>query len=177
MIKLEPIKGKKVTLREFELDDAEQLYENWGKDEEVSKYMLWKNYKSIEDDKDSINYYIECYKKDDPFKQYAIEYEGNVVGSINIVTSKRHKTGEIAYCLSQKHWRKGIMSETIKVLVDYYFKNYELVRISAEAIEPNVASRKLLEKCGFELEGILRKKYFCKTNKHEDAYVYAIINE
>ena len=177
MIRLEPIKGEKVTLREFEITDAEQLFENWGKDEEVSKYMLWKNYKTIDDAKDSINYYIECYKKDDPFKQYAIEYEGNVVGSINIVTSKRHKTGEIAYCLSQKYWRKGIMSEAIKLLVDYYFKNYELVRISAEAIEPNVASRKLLEKCGFELEGVLRKRYFCKTNKHEDAYVYAIINE
>ena len=49
--------------------------------------------------------------------------------------------------------------------------------MSAEAIEPNKASRKLLEKCGFKLEGILRKKYFCKTNKHEDAYVYAIIKE
>ena len=59
MIKLEPIKGDKVILREFELDDAEQLYENW---------------------------------------------------------------------------RKGIMSEAIKLLVDYYFRYYELVRISAEAI-------------------------------------------
>ncbi len=177
MIRLEPIKGKKVILREFELKDAQQLFDNWGTDEEVSKYMLWKNYKTIEDAKNAIQYYIECYEKDDPFKQYAIEYEGNVVGSINIVTSKRHKTGEIAYCLSKKYWRKGIMSEAITLLVDYYFEHYDLVRISAEAIEPNVASRKLLEKCGFKLEGILRKKYFCKTNKHEDAYVYAIIKE
>lgn len=177
MIRLEPIKGGKVILREFELSDAKELYENWGTDEEVSKYMLWKNYKSIDDAINSINYYIECYKKDDPFKQYAIEYNGEVVGSINIVTSKRHKTGDIAYCLSKKYWRKGIMSEAINLLVDYYFKNYELVRISAEAIEPNIASRKLLEKCSFKLEGILRKKYFCKTNKHEDAYVYAIIKE
>lgn len=175
MIKLEPIKSTKVVLREFELKDTEQLYNNWGRDEDVSKYMLWKNYKSIDDAINSINYYIGCYKKDDPFKQYAIEYEGNVVGSINIVTSKRHKTGEIAYCLSKKYWRKGIMSKAIKLLTDYYFENFDLVRISAEVIEPNTASRKLLEKCGFELEGILRKKYFCKTNKHEDVYVYAIV--
>ena len=159
MIRLEPIKGGKVILREFELSDAKELYENWGTDEEVSKYMLWKNYKSIDDALNSINYYIECYTKGDPFKQYAIEY-----------------AGEIAYCLSRRYWRKGIMSEAINLLVEYYFKNYELVRIEAEAIEPNIASRKLLEKCGFKLEGILRKKYFCKTNKHEDACVYAIIN-
>lgn len=67
------------------------------------------------------------------------------------------------------------MFEAISLLTDYYFNKYDLVRISAEVIEPNVASRKLLEKCGFELEGILKKKYFCKTNKHEDAYVFAII--
>ena len=177
MIKLEPIKCENIILREFELKDSKQLYENWGKDEEVSKYMLWKNYKTIDDAINSINYYIECYKNDDAFKQYAIEYNGNVVGSINIVTSKRHRTGEIAYCLSKKYWHQGIMSEAIKKLTNYYFNNYGLIRISAEVIEPNIASRKLLEKCGFKLEGILRKKYFCKTNKNEDVYVYSIIYE
>lgn len=175
MIKLETIKTERVTLREFEISDAEEVYNNWGKDPEVSKYMLWKAYQSMDDAIKSIEYYIECYKKDDAFKQYAIIYDGHVVGSINIVTSKRHCTGEIAYCLSKKYWRKGIMSEAIRLLTDYYFNNYNLVRISAEAIEPNIASRKLLEKCGFELEGVLKKKYFCKTNRHEDAYVYAII--
>lgn len=175
MIRLEPIKSEKIILREFELNDADQLYNNWGTDTDVSKYMLWKNYNSVEDAINSIKYYIECYKNDDSFKQYAIVYNNCVVGSINIVVSKRHQTGEIAYCLSKKYWRKGIMFEAISLLTDYYFNKYDLVRISAEVIEPNVASRKLLEKCGFELEGILKKKYFCKTNKHEDAYVFAIV--
>ena len=58
MIKLEPIKCENIILREFELKDSKQLYENWGKDEEVSKYMLWKNYKTIDDAINSINYYI-----------------------------------------------------------------------------------------------------------------------
>ena len=175
MISLERIKGKKVLLREFELKDASDLYNNWGTDSDVSKYMLWKNYKSIDDAINSINYYIECYKNEDPFRQYAIEYDNHVIGSINIVISKKHHTGEIAYCLSKKYWRMGLMSDAINSLTKYYFDKYDLVRISAEAIEPNVASRKLLEKCGFSLEGILRKKYYCKTNKNEDAYVYAII--
>ena len=60
MIILEPIKSEKVTLREFELNDADQLYNNWGTDTDVSKYMLWKNYNSVEDAINSIKYYIEC---------------------------------------------------------------------------------------------------------------------
>lgn len=175
MIRLKPIKNNKVTLREFKLDDAQELYDNWGTDSEVSKYMLWKNYKNLNDAINSIEYYIDCYKNDDPFKQYAIVYDEHVIGSINIVTNKKHCTGEIAYCLTKKYWRKGIMSDAIKLLVNYYFDNYNLVRISAEVITKNIASKKLLEKCGFELEGISRKKYFCKTDEHEDVYIYAIV--
>ena len=175
MIKLNELKGNKVLLREFELKDAEDVYNNWGTDSEVTKYMLWKNYKNIDEAKDSINYYINCYKNDDPFRQYAIVYDNHVIGSINIVIRKRHHTGEIAYCLSRKYWKKGMMTDAINTLTKYYFDKYDLVRISAEVIEPNIASRKLLEKCGFTLEGILKKRYFCKTNKNEDAYVYAIV--
>lgn len=37
-------------------------HNNWGTDKEISKYMLWKNYKTLDDAINSINYYIECYE-------------------------------------------------------------------------------------------------------------------
>lgn len=175
MITLEPIKNINIILREFELNDAQDFYNNWGKDPDVAKYMLWKTHTNIDDAVKSIEKFIECYKNDDPFKQYAIVYDKQVVGSISILISKKHCTGEIAYCLGKKYWHKGIMSDAINLLINYYFKSYNLVRISAEVITKNITSKKLLEKCGFELEGILRKKYFCKTNEHENVYSYSII--
>ena len=38
MISLKPIKGDKIILREFELKDAKELYNNWGTDEDVYIY-------------------------------------------------------------------------------------------------------------------------------------------
>ena len=47
------IKTKRLILREFTLDDAEDLFEFASKDE-VSKYMSWDSYKSIQDAKENI---------------------------------------------------------------------------------------------------------------------------
>ena len=47
MITLKPMENltsKRITLRNFNIKDAENLFNNWGTDEEITKYMLWKNY-------------------------------------------------------------------------------------------------------------------------------------
>lgn len=70
---IETLKTNRLNLRRFCIDDAEALFNNWGTDKEISKYMLWKNYKTIDDTINSINYYIECYENNSNFRQYAIE--------------------------------------------------------------------------------------------------------
>lgn len=52
MIEIKPIKtleSKRLILRGFENSDAESLYNTYGTDKEITKYMLWKNYETIED--------------------------------------------------------------------------------------------------------------------------------
>lgn len=70
---IETSKTNRLNLIRFCIDDAEALFNNWGTDKEISKYILWKNYKTIDDTINSINYYIECYENNSNFRQYAIE--------------------------------------------------------------------------------------------------------
>jgi len=65
------------------------------------------------------------------------------------------------------------MTEVIKAIVDYAFKNFGLVRIFAYVREDNLASSRVLEKCSFKKEGTLRKAAKDK-NKFIDLYLYAI---
>lgn len=175
----ENLPSNRITLREFKLEDAENLFNNWGTDEKITKYMLWKNYKTIDDAINSINYYIECYENNGTFRQYAIELNDTheLIGQISLTISKKHESAEIAYLLSKKHQRKGYMKEAINTLKKYLINELNCTRISAEVMVENTSSIKLLEKCEFTLEGTERLKYKKKDGKFTDVVIMTIIDE
>lgn len=176
---IETIRTKRLTLREFHDEDANDLYNNWGKDKEITKYMLWKNYKSIEDAINTINYYKECYSNNSNFRQYAIEITSTheLIGQISFTLNKRHESAEIAYLISKNYQGKGYMYEALTSIIEYLFNEINCSRISAEVMIENTSSIKLLEKCNFKSEGIQKKKYKKHDGNFTDVITYAKVLE
>lgn len=116
-------------------------------------------------------------KKDSQYS-WAITVEEKVVGSVGVFRKDNihHHTAEIGYYLAEEYWGKGIMTKVIKKVCKEIFENTDIIRIFAEPFAYNIASCKVLEKCGFELEGILRKNAI-KNGKILNMKMYAIIKE
>lgn len=105
---------------------------------------------------------------------FAIDVNGDVIGVIGIIIGYdiQRVTAEIGYWLGENYWGKGIAVEALKQMTDYAFLNFpELVRLWAAVFEYNKASMRVLEKAGYELEGI-RKKGAIKNGRVIDEYVY-----
>ncbi len=100
------------------------------------------------------------------------------VGAIGLITQEDvyRKTIELGYWIGEKYWNKGIISAAVKEVVDYTFKNYDVVKIFAKVFDTNKASAKVLEKNGFILEARLKKQVF-KSNIVLDELVYAKYRE
>lgn len=82
----------------------------------------------------------------------------------------------IGYTLDKPHNGKGYMTEAVRLLVDFGFKELKLHRIEAGVMPHNLGSLRVLEKSGFHKEGIARKNVEI-NGKWEDHQVLAIINE
>ena len=106
----------------------------------------------------------------------AIVVNGEAVGSIGIFLKDDVycKSAEIGYWLAKPFWGRGIMSSAVRQLCAYSFEHYDIVRIFAEPYAANIGSRKVLEKAGFALEGILKKSVFKNGNLY-DSCMYALI--
>jgi ribosomal-protein-alanine N-acetyltransferase len=65
--------------------------------------------------------------------------------------------GEIGYWVGVAHWGQGYASEAVGAMVAHAFATLGLLRVQANVYAPNVASARVLEKNGFELEGTLRR--------------------
>lgn len=107
---------------------------------------------------------------------FAIEYEGKLAGAMGIHPRDDiyRKSGEIGYWLGEEFWGKGIATAGVKLLLPYAWKELDLVRIFAGVFAYNKGSARVLEKCGFELEGILKKAVF-KNGEIYDEHHYAIV--
>lgn len=82
----------------------------------------------------------------------------------------------IGYYLDQGHNGRGYMTEAVKLTVAFGFKELGLHRIEAGVMPHNQRSMKVLEKAGFQKEGIARKNV--KINGvWQDHQILAIISE
>ncbi len=109
---------------------------------------------------------------------FAVEVGGEAAGSIGVFIKDDvyRKSAELGYWLGEQYWGRGIMSKAVLQICELAFSNYDIVRIFAEPFARNIGSRRVLEKAGFELEGILRKSV-CKNGIIEDSCMYAKLKD
>jgi len=109
--------------------------------------------------------------------RFAIEYDGKHVGNIGLHpgTDIYSKNAELGYFVGEEYWGMGIATEAIQQMIQFGFKEMDLIRIYAGVFEYNKASMRVLEKCGLEMEGISRKGAV-KLEKPLDVHEYAIVN-
>lgn len=88
---------------------------------------------------------------------------------------KSHKD-EIGYWLMRPLWGQGLMTKVVKTFTEYCFKELGLARLEARLFEFNRGSARVLEKSGFEFEG-LRKKDYSKKGVFYNSLMYAKIAE
>lgn len=110
-------------------------------------------------------------------RNFAIRhYEEGLIGGIGQHFKYRmdsHKE-EIGYWLTPEFWGKGIMTEVVSKFVEAIVLNRGLKRIEAPVFQHNLASARVLEKNGFEREGIMKKCY-CKNDIYYNGILYAKI--
>ena len=86
------------------------------------------------------------------------------------------KLTEIGYSLVPDERGKGYGTEAVSIMVDYLFLSKDIVRIQVKTDPRNAASERVLEKAGFEREGIMRKSFFCR-GVWRDTVLLSILRE
>ena len=117
--------------------------------------------------------YLSMIKNDNPTKVFAIEVNGEAVGSIGIFPQSdiHEKSAEMGYWLAEAYWGQGIIPKAISQIVEYGFQTFDIVRIFARPFSTNVSSQRVLEKAGFTLEASLQRALY-KNGEFMDELIY-----
>jgi [ribosomal protein S5]-alanine N-acetyltransferase len=149
------VDGYDLILRSLELKDIEPWFEYLSLPNTLL-HTSW-NVSGL----DELRSAIEQYNSEDPSSniRFAVEsaQDGILIGTIGFHTiSHLNRTAEVAFDFHPSYWGRGFATVCCQAVVEWGFSQKRYVRIQATALESNLRSVRVLEKCGFALEGKLR---------------------
>ena len=104
-----------------------------------------------------LNMVAEHDGKDGIFR--AVMADGVLAGNISVEQKSDvyRKDAAIGYFLRKDLWSRGIISAAVGQICRLAFSELDIIRITGLVYEPNLGSRRVLEKNGFDLEGIMKR--------------------
>lgn len=150
---------------------AYDVYKN-SQDDNNRKFVPDEVFDSLEEASEVVNQIISSYDNEDgPFVYAVIRKKDSVnLGYVQLV--KIEEGWEIGYHIAEIYTGNGYATEAVNLFLNYIKNNTSLKQLIGIALATNKASRRVLDKCGFELiyDGIGlyqgRKRKIIKTIKH-----------
>lgn len=155
-----------VTLKKWSLDDKESLIKICNAADRTYLSNRLPDPYTQEDAAWWLNMVMEQEGKCGIFR--SITVDGRIVGNITVEQKSDvyGKDAEIGYFLHPEKWSNGIMTEAVRQICNTAFAELDIIRITGLVYEPNLASRKVLEKNQFILEGVMKNAVV----KYENTY-------
>jgi ribosomal-protein-alanine N-acetyltransferase len=156
----ESIETPRLTLRQPHWSDASAIFEQYAHDDLVSRYLAWRTHQNLAETGAFLRSRIDEW----PVGQrtsWVITLRDNdqVIGMISQRQIMPYRVS-LAYVLGQAFWNQGLMTEAAQAVVNLALGRSAIYRVEAYCDVENIASARVLEKVGFQREGVLRRSGF-----------------
>ena len=145
MFQSETMVTERLVLRPPRAADASDIFERYGQDQEVTRYLVWRPHRGIED---AVNFLRDCEERRMSGKEltWAITLKDSdrLIGMI-AYRQEQHKA-DLGYVLARPYWNKGYMTEAVKMVMTRALALPEIYRVWAVCDIANVASARVWRK-------------------------------
>lgn len=166
---------ERLDLRMISLDDAEAMFE-MRSSERMMQYIPRPRAKTVDDAATLIQSMLDgMLKKENLIWAISFKNDPKLIGSIGFWRMKKEDyRAEVGYLLHSDVWQKGVGYEALQAVLAYGFNIMNCHSIEAIIDPENVASERLLQKCGFVKEGHFRENGFFE-GRFIDSAVYSLL--
>jgi ribosomal-protein-alanine N-acetyltransferase len=171
------IKTERLILRRYQLTDAGEIFACYAQDEMVTKYLTWKPHQSIEETQAFIEGRMDAWNQGDDFTWAVTMIDGHLIGAISLRISGFK--ADFGYVIGRQFWGNGYAAEALQAIIQWAFEQPQIFRVWAVCDVENTASARVMEKCGLEREGVLKRWIMHPqiSNAPRDCFCYSITRE
>ena len=153
----------RLILRAMTKRDADDMFE-YACDPEVTRFLLWAPHDDREYTKRYLKQVEAAYKRGE-FYDLGVELisENKFIGTCGIASlDLPNNTAEIGYVINPRYQNMGLATEAARAVIRYCFEDLHFNRVEARFMVGNDASRRVMEKCGMQFEGVRRSSLFVR---------------
>lgn len=164
----------RLRLRRLTMQDCESIYA-MAKDADVGRMCGWKPHASIKETEEIVSNILI----NDHTWGITNKADGTLYGVISLDPDpKRRRKGYrmMGYWIGKPHWGKGIVAEAGKEVLRYAFEEWHCHMVSIYHFPFNKQSRRVIEKLGFQFEGILHESFQYVNGEVFDEVCYYMTN-
>lgn len=171
----ERFETSRLLMQRLRYEDASEIFYTYASKPEATRYLSWPTHNSIKDTRQFLQYACAAWQTGIDFS-YSIRVKGTgrMVGSIGVVndTGKTH----FGYVLGPLHWGHGFATEACRQLLELLINNPDVYRIGTFVDAENIASAKVLYKCGLIEEAHLVKwyRFVNQANEPKDCILFKL---
>ena len=173
------LKGKRITLKSFTPDCAEELLNYYSRNKEHLGYYeptRDNSFYTIEAQRDIL---LESYKNlmSGTGIDLGIYKDDILIGKIKIsnIVYGVFKSGIVGYSIDKEYQGRGYMQEALKLVLKYSEEELELHRLEASVLIDNDKSKSVLMKCGFKEIGLNERYLFINGAWRDHITFYRIL--
>ncbi len=170
------LETERLILRSLRYSDSKDVFHKIANDHEVLKYYVMEYCDSL--DEFSIDKIVDSFHRSKRYA-FAIELKENseFIGMIHQCSSADQvfQTTEIGYVLGREYWNKGYMTEALDSFISFLFSQ-GIHKVFCTHIIENIASGRVMQKCGMIPEEGTRKEELFYNGKYCDLKAYYKIN-
>ena len=150
MIRTPRLRTERLELRRFEAGDAEACFRSWMSDPEVALFTTWSPHRDVSQTRRTIGSWVRQYENGSMDWCITLRSTGEPIGSITAVRDHpEQRYCELGYCLAQRHWDSGYMTEALTAVSRYILDTTDYIFLQARYDTENEASGRVLEKCNY----------------------------
>ncbi len=172
------LETERLVLRRLHPADAESLFAILA-DERVARFYDDEAFTGVSQAREQIESWARGYDEWRSIR-WGIVQRGTdtVIGTCGYYGFHRwHARGSLGYELARPYWRQGIMTEALAAILGFGFREVGVNRIQAVLMPGNEASVKLLEKLGFQREGMLRQYENWGEKGYVDLVIFSLLRD
>jgi len=173
-----PIETKRLFLRRYRAEDAEEIFHNWASDPTVTEFLTWPTHTDSTVTRTVLTDWLSRYA-DTGYYNWGIvlKSSGELIGNIAVVDlDEKTESAEIGYCIGKNWWGQQIMPEALLAVMDYLFEEVNVNRVTAHHDSNNPKSGRVMQKAGMKREGVLRAAGICNQGIY-DKVCYSLLRQ
>jgi [ribosomal protein S5]-alanine N-acetyltransferase len=174
----ERIETERLLIQRLKYEDAEEIFYCYASKPEATRYVSWATHTSIRETRTFLRYANDSWSYGLDFSfSIRLKETQQLIGSYGVINEKGRM--QFGYILGPNHWGKGFATEACIAITHLLKAQDQIYRIGTYVDCENIASIKVVEKCGYTCEAKL-SNWMCfpnQNNQPKDCWVYVYLHK